>query len=111
MRASRIAACGFAFCAAIALSGCGHKLVAHNGNNTVALYPDEDTFQKLTELKQKGGTIGGMIGGLGEGIAATQVDNNTRVKILSSDDRGAEVEVLDGTYKGRKGFVAKDNVD
>ncbi|MGH7813295.1 MAG: hypothetical protein ACREQI_04750 [Candidatus Binataceae bacterium] len=111
MRTSRIAAVAIAIGAAVALSGCGHKLVAHSGDSTVALYPDENTYQKLTELKQQGGALGGMLGGLGEGLAATQVDNNTPVKILSSDDRGAEVEIKDGAYKGKKGFVGKDNVD
>ncbi|HUO06564.1 MAG TPA: hypothetical protein VMU16_15320 [Candidatus Binataceae bacterium] len=111
MRRSTLLTCALAIGAAIALAGCGHKLVAHNGESTVGLYPDEDTYQKLTDLKSKGGVIGGMIGGLGQGIAAKQVDNNTPVKVLSSDDKGAQVEVLDGAFKGERGFVPKDNLD
>jgi hypothetical protein len=109
MRLSTLIICAAVIGAALALAGCGHKLVAHNGENTVAVYPDEETFMKLRDLKSKGG-IGGAIGGFGEGIATKQVDNNTPVQILSSDDRGAEIEVLDGKFKGMKGFVPKDNV-
>ena len=70
----------------LALAGCGHKLVAHNGESTVAVYPDENTFVKLVDLKKQGGVVGGMIGGLGEGLAAKQVDNNTPVRVISSDE-------------------------
>ncbi|MFZ0676965.1 hypothetical protein [Candidatus Binatus sp.] len=109
MRISTIVICAFVIGGALALAACGHKLVAHNGENTVAVYPDEDTFTKLVDLKRQGG-VGGMIGGLGEGLAAKQVDNNTPVRIVSSDDKGAQIEVTDGEFKGLKGFVARDNV-
>ena len=95
MRISTVVICAFVIGGALALEGCGHKLVAHNGESTVAVYPDENTFVKLTNLKNQGG-VGGMIGGLGEGIAAKQVDNNTPVRIINSDDKGSQVEVLDG---------------
>jgi hypothetical protein len=109
MRISTLVVCAFAIGASLAIMGCGHKLVAHNGESTVAVYPDENTFTKLVDLKKQGG-VGGMIGGLGEGLAAKQVDNNTPVRIVNSDDKGAQVEVLDGAFKGSQGFVAKDNV-
>src|ERR1700724_4311373 len=109
MRISTLAICAFVIGGGIALAGCGEKQVAHNGENTVAVYPDEDTFVKLVDLKKQGG-VGGMIGGLGEGLAAKQVDNNTPVRIISSDDRGAQIEVLDGAFKGLNGFVARDKV-
>jgi hypothetical protein len=109
MRLSTLILCALTFGIALAVAGCGHKLVAHNGESTVAVYPDEDTFVKLTDLKKQGG-VGGMIGGLGEGLAAKQVDNNTPVKILRSDDRGSQIEVLDGSFKGTTGFVPKDDV-
>ena len=76
MRISRLVICAFAIAASIAIAGCGHKLVAHNGESTVAVFPDENTFTKLADLKKQGG-VGGVIGGLGEGLAAKQVDNNT----------------------------------
>ena len=109
MRLSTLVLCAFAIGAALAIAGCGHKLVAHNGESTVAVYPDEETFMKLRDLKKQGG-VGGVIGGLGEGLTAKQVDNNTPVKILNSDERGAQIEVMDGAFKGLKGFVPKDNV-
>ncbi len=51
-----------------------------------------------------------MIGGLGEGLAAKQVDNNTPVRVIRSDDRGSQIEVMDGAFKGMQGFVPKDSV-
>ena len=111
MRISTVIICAAVIGAMIAVAGCSHKLVAHNGESTVAVYPDENTFVKLTDLKKQGGVVGGMIGGLGEGLAAKQVDNNTPVRVINSDDRGAQVEVLDGAFKGMHGFVPKDNLD
>ena len=111
MRISTVIICAAVIGAMIAVAGCSHKLVAHNGESTVAVYPDENTFVKLTDLKKQGGVVGGMIGGLGEGLAAKQVDNNTPVRVINSDDKGAQVEVLDGAFKGMHGFVPKDNVD
>ena len=99
MRISTVIICASVIGGMLALAGCGHKLVAHNGESTVAVYPDEDTFTKLVDLKKQGG-VGGMIGGLGEGLTAKQVDNNTPVRIIRSDDKGSQVEVLDGAFKG-----------
>jgi hypothetical protein len=109
MRISTLVICAFVIGGALGLAGCGHKLVAHNGESTVAVYPDEDTFTKLIDLKKQGG-VGGMIGGLGEGLATKQVDNNTPVKVIRSDDRGSQIEVMDGAFKGMQGFVPKDSV-
>ena len=109
MRISTLVICAFVIGASLAIVGCGHRLVAHNGESTVAVYPDENTFTKLADLKKQGG-VGGMIGGLGEGLAAKQVDNNTPVRIISSDDKGSQIEVLDGAFKGLHGFVPADNV-
>ena len=109
MRISTLVICAFVIGGALGLAGCGHKLVAHNGESTVAVYPDEDTFTKLIDLKKQGG-VGGMIGGLGEGLAAKQVDNNTPVRVIRSDDRGSQIEVMDGAFKGMQGFVPKDSV-
>jgi len=97
--------------AALMLPGCGHKLVATGGDSTVAIYPDKNTFDRLQSMKQQGGAIGGMIGGMGENLVSKKVDDKTPVKILSSDDKGAEVEILDGPSKGTQGYVAKGNLD
>src|SRR5260370_33794975 len=109
MRISTVVICAFVIGGALALAGCGHKLVAHNGESTVAVYPDEDTFVKLVDLKKQGG-VGGMIGGLGEGLAAQQVDNNTPIRVIRSDEKGSQVEVLDGAFKRMNGFVAQAHV-
>ena len=110
MRPSTIIICAIAIGTSLAMLGCGHKLVAHNGESTVAVYPDENTFLKLANLKNQGGPVGGAIAGLGEGLAAKQVDNNTPVKIINNDDKGAQVEILDGRFKGMHGFVPQDNI-
>jgi hypothetical protein len=109
MRLSTLIACAFTIGGALSFAACGHKLVAHNGESTVAVYPSEETFSRLTDLKKEGG-VGGLIGGVGAGLATRPVDNNTPVKIISRDDKGAQIEVLDGASKGLQGFVAKDNV-
>jgi len=96
---------------ALLIAGCGHKLVATGGESAVSMYPDKNTFDKLQSLKQRGGTIGGMIGGMGENLVSKKVDDKTPVKILSSDDKGAEVEILDGPDKGMQGYVGKANLD
>jgi hypothetical protein len=110
MRPSTIIICAIAIGVSLAMLGCGHKLVAHDGESTVAVYPDENTFLKLANLKNQGGLVGGAIAGLGEGLATKQVDNNTPVRIISSDDKGAQVEILDGAFKGMHGFVPQDNI-
>jgi|YelNatPaOPRAMG01_1025707.scaffolds.fasta_scaffold02149_6 hypothetical protein len=102
------------FAAILALSivaaGCGHKLVAAPGEQTVAVYPDEDTYLKLQQLKKEGG-MAGMLGGIGQNFTAVRVDDKTPVKILSSDDKGAIIQVLKGPHLGLKGFVPKNSLD
>ena len=96
--------------ALLMLAGCGHKLVTTEGQTQVSIYPDEDTYQKLAKMKAQGG-VAGMLSGMGENLAAGKLDNNTPVKIISSDDLGSNIEVADGPSKGMKGFVPKANVD
>ncbi len=110
MRPLTIIIVGFAIGTALALAGCGHKLVATTGEKTVSIYPDEDTFKKIAQMKGEGG-VAGMFGGLGESLATKKVANDTPVKIISSDDLGSEIEILDGSDKGQKGFVPRQNVD
>jgi hypothetical protein len=110
MRPLTIIIAGIAVGTALALAGCGHKLVANGGEKTVSIYPDEDTYKKISQMKGQGG-VAGMFGGLGESLATKKVANDTPVKILSSDDLGSEVEILDGSEQGQKGFVPKRNVD
>jgi hypothetical protein len=95
---------------ALTIAGCSHKLVAHSGDTTVAVYPDKDSFEKLKQSQSQGG-LAGMIGGLGTSLVAKKVDDGTPVKVLSSDDEGDQIEVLDGANKGMTGYVSKDSVD
>ena len=60
------------------------------------LYHDEATYQKASHAS---------------GTNADQVEDQTPVVIISSDDSGAVVEIVDGPMKGKNGFVARDNVD
>jgi hypothetical protein len=92
------------------LAGCSHKLVAHNGDSTVNVYPSKEQFDKVESMKSQGG-VAGMFGGVGESMLAKKVDNHTPVKVLSSDTDGASIEVTDGPNQGLKGYVAKDNLD
>jgi ABC-type oligopeptide transport system substrate-binding subunit len=101
---------GVAMLAALALAGCGHKLVAHGGDTTVAVYPDKASFERLKNLQSQGGPAG-MIGGLGASLVAKKVDNGTPIKVISSDEDGYQIEVLDGANKGISGYVSKDSVD
>ena len=100
----------------LALAGCDssslvtHKLVATGGEHTVALYPDEATFIKVSHKAQQGG-VSGMVGSAEEGLSAKKIDDQTPVKILSSDSNGTEVQVVQGPMKGTAGFVANQNVD
>ena len=96
--------------ATLALAGCSHKLVAHSGDTTVAVYPDKDSFEKWKSLQSQGGPTG-MIGGLGASLVSKKVDDGTPVKVLSTDEDGDQIEVLDGESKGMTGYVSKDSVD
>jgi hypothetical protein len=55
-------------------------------------------------------------GGLGNGrrcrkFSAREIDDQTPVKVVSSDDNGAIIEIIEGPMKGQSGFVAKQNLD
>ena len=96
--------------AMLALAGCGHKLIAHGGDTTVSVYPDKASFERFKSLQSQGGPAA-MIGGLGASLVAKKVDDGTPIKVLSSDDDGYQIEVLDGASKGISGYVSKDSVD
>jgi hypothetical protein len=110
MQNRRLLSATIAAAALLVLAGCSHKLVATEGQTQVAIYPDEDTYKKLAQMKAQGG-VAGMLGGVGENLAAGKLDNETPVKILSSDALGSQIEVTEGPSKGMKGFVPKANVD
>jgi hypothetical protein len=89
---------------ALSVMGCkessaNHKLVGTDGKHSVAVYPDEATYQ--TASRQPAGASAN----------AQQVEDQTPVVIISTDDNGAVVQIIDGPMKGQNGFVSKDNVD
>ena len=51
------------------------------------------------------------MGDVKENIEAKQIDDQTPVQIVTSDENGAVITVTDGPMKGATGFVAKQNVD
>jgi transcription antitermination factor NusG len=95
---------------AVAIAGCGHKMVATGGDHSVPLFPDEATYLKISQLRQQGG-VSGMLGDVGKNLAAKQIDDQTPVKVISNTGNGANVEIIDGPMKGQSGFVAKQNLD
>ena len=103
--------------AMILVAGCqrpipvvNHKLVVTGNAHSVPLYPDEETFLKVARMGQQGG-IEGMIGDVGKKFEAKEIDDQTAVKIVSSDDYGSVIQIIDGPMSGHTGFVAKQNVD
>jgi transcription antitermination factor NusG len=95
---------------AFLVAGCSHRLVASPGEHTVKIFPDQATYDKVAKLKSEGGAMG-MLGGIGANLAAKEVDDQTPVRVVSTNDEGSEVEVTDGPFKGLKGFVPKQNVE
>jgi hypothetical protein len=87
-----------------------HKLVATGNQHSIALYPDEHTYLKVSRMQQQGG-VEGMAGDVGKNFTALAIDDQTPVTIESSDENGAAVEIAQGPMKGQSGFVAKQNVE
>jgi hypothetical protein len=87
-----------------------HKLVATSGERTIPMYPDEQTFLKVSHSAQEGG-VTGMVGDVQKNLTVKQIDDQTQVKVLSSDSNGSEVEITQGPMNGQAGFVANQNVD
>lgn len=95
---------------AIVAAGCSHRVVASAGEHTVKVFPDQATYDKVAKMKSQGGAMG-MLGGIGANLAAKEVDDQTPVRIVTSNDEGSVIEVTDGPFKGVTGFVPKQNVN
>lgn len=95
--------------AALLCAGCGHYVRATTGQTAVAVYPDEATFVKVKSLEGQGGPMG-MVGNLGENVLARKIDDRTPIRIISRDNLGALIEVIDGPNKGLRGFVPQANL-
>jgi hypothetical protein len=87
-----------------------HKLVATSGEHTIPMYPDEQTFLKVSHSSQEGG-VTGIVGDVQKNLTAKQIDDQTPVTVLSSDSNGSEVEITQGPMNGQAGFVANQNLD
>lgn len=102
--------------ALLGLAGCNrssllpHKLVATGGEHAVPLYPDEATYLKVAHTAQEGG-VTGMVGDAQKHLSAKEIDDQTRVEIISSDPNGCVVQVVQGPMKGATGFAPRQNVD
>jgi hypothetical protein len=82
-----------------------HKLVVTGNEHSVPVYPDEQSYLNTSRMKQEGGAQG-MVGDLKQGLTAKQLEDQTVVQIVSSDENGAVISVTDGPMKGQTGFVA-----
>jgi hypothetical protein len=87
-----------------------HKLVATGNQHSIPVYPDEQTYLSTSRDKQQGG-VTGVVGDVKQSFTAKEIDDQTPVQIVTSDDNGAVITVTDGPMKGETGFVAKQNVD
>ena len=87
-----------------------HKLVVTGHQHSVPLYSDEKTYLDVSHEKQQGG-VEGMAGDLRDKFSARQIDDQTPVVVISSDDNGAVIQITEGPMKGQSGFVAKQNLD
>ena len=87
-----------------------HKLVVTGNQRAVPMYPDEQSYLHTSREKQQGGVVG-VVGDVKQNLTAKQLDDQTPVQIVNSDDYGAVITVTDGPMKGAIGFVAKQNVD
>jgi hypothetical protein len=87
-----------------------HKLVATGNDHSVPMYPDEQTYMKVSHMEQQGG-VEGMAGDVRKSLSAKAIDDQTVVSIVSSDENGALVEVAEGPMKGQSGFVARQNLE
>ncbi len=87
-----------------------HKLVVNGNEHSVPVYSDERNYLDTSHMKQEGG-IEGAVGDVKQGLTAKQLDDQTAVEVVSSDENGSVITVTDGPMKGLTGFVAKQNVD
>ncbi|MBF6569875.1 MAG: hypothetical protein IVW54_13480 [Candidatus Binataceae bacterium] len=93
---------------AVGAAACGHRLKPPAGRTAVLVFPDRDSLIKLTQMNKDNPDA---IAGLGEAATGRPIVGGTHVKVLSHDDRTAEIVVTRGPYQGLHGFVAKLDVD
>ena len=62
-----------------------HKLVAIGNQHAVPVYPDEQTYLHTSREKQEGGVVG-VVGDVKQQLTAKQIDDQTPVQIVTTDD-------------------------
>ena len=87
-----------------------HKLVATDGQHKAALYADEPTYLRVSHRARQGG-VNGLIGNAQQDLPAKQIDDQTPAKVPSSDNNGAEVQIVQGPMKGTVGLVSSQKLD
>src|SRR5882757_1150347 len=77
----------------IALIGCqqpigpvvSHKLRVIGNQSAVPVFPDEESYLHTSHEKQEGGVVG-MVGDVKQNLTAKQIDDQTPVQIVTSDE-------------------------
>jgi hypothetical protein len=87
-----------------------HRLVVTGNQHSVPLYSDEQTYLDVSHERQQGG-VEGVAGDLRNELTARQIDDQTPVRVISRDDNGAVIQIVDGPMKGQSGFIAEQNLD
>jgi len=120
MKANGFAITAAALAIALAASGCGHRLVASNDEKAVKVYDSQDVYTAALDIQNAVKKMGPqsdpkrnfirMLDSMVQGRELRECDAGTSVKIISQNDTGAQVEILEGPNKGYKGFVPKENI-
>src|ERR1700693_4892204 len=76
-----------------------HKLVVTGNQRAIPMFPDEQTYLHTSREKQEGGVVG-VVGDVKQNLTAKQLDDQTPVQIVTADDYGALITVIDGPMKG-----------
>ncbi len=63
----------------------------------------ELTLVEVSHRAQQGG-VSGLVGSVQKDFAAKQIDDQTPLQVISTDDNGAEIQIIDGPLKGQSGF-------
>ncbi len=121
MRLEKLGLGAVALLIALAACGCGHRLVASQGDKAVKVYDSEGIYESARNLRKqleepKLGQLEALrpqmswLLSMAETREARDIDDGTRVKIIARSAAGAQIEVLEGAKKGYRGFVPKENL-
>jgi len=102
---------------AFAVSGCSHRVVAADGRQTVKVYQSEEVYKAAVDIRKAMGRqkndaeekFVGFLNSLAD-HEYKEVAGETRVRIISKDALGAQVELLEGPHQGYIGFVRTEDL-